>query len=128
MPPRPGERATVWLLWITYGAFYFCRTNISAAVPGMQAELGYSKTQIGMVLGALKLAYGIGQFVNGQLAERVSARWLLAIGMFCSAVLNVVFGFGTALYFLLFVWAANGYCQALGWTPTMRVAANWVPV
>jgi sugar phosphate permease len=124
----PRERATVWLLWITYGAFYFCRTNISAAVPGLQAEFAYTKTEIGMVLGALKLAYGVGQFVNGQLAERFSARLLLAIGMFCSAILNVVFGFGTALYFLLFIWAANGYFQALGWTPAMRVAANWVPV
>ena len=28
------ERAAVWTLWLTYGAFYFCRTNISAAVPG----------------------------------------------------------------------------------------------
>jgi sugar phosphate permease len=128
MTSRPHERATVWLLWITYGAFYFCRTNISAAVPGMQAELGYSKAQIGMVLGGLKLAYGIGQFINGQLAEQFPARWLLAIGMFCSALLNVAFGFGSALYFLLFVWACNGYCQALGWTPAMRVAANWVPV
>ena len=125
---HPRERTTVWLLWITYGAFYFCRTNISAAVPGMQAELGYSKAQIGMVLGGLKLAYGIGQFINGQLAEQFSARWLLAIGMLCSALLNVIFGFGTALYFLLFIWACNGYCQALGWTPAMRVAANWVPV
>lgn len=124
----PAERAIVWTLWLTYGAFYFCRTNISAAVPGMQAELGYSKTQIGLVLGALKLAYGLGQFLNGQLAERFSARWLLAAGMLGSALLNVVFGFGAALYFLVFVWAANGYCQALGWTPTVRVAANWVPV
>jgi sugar phosphate permease len=124
----PAERAIVWILWLTYGAFYFCRTNISAAVPGLQAELGYTKTQIGLVLGALKLAYGLGQFVNGQMAERLPARALLALGMFGSAALNVVFGFGAALYFLLFVWAANGYCQALGWTPAMRVTANWIPV
>jgi sugar phosphate permease len=26
------------------------------------------------------------------------------------------------------VWAANGYCQALGWTPCLRVATNWIPV
>jgi len=123
-----SERAIVWTLWLTYGAFYFCRTNISAAVPGIQDEFGYSKTQIGLVLGALKLAYGLGQLINGQLAERIPARWLLATGMFGSAALNVVFGFGEALYFLLFVWAANGYSQALGWTPCMRVAANWFPV
>src|SRR5204863_6859260 len=39
--------------------------------------------------------------------------------------LNVLFGFATGLYFLTFIWACNGYVQALGWTPTMRVAANW---
>ncbi|HUS62924.1 MAG TPA: MFS transporter [Kofleriaceae bacterium] len=120
-----AERRVIWLLWATYGAFYFCRNNISAAVPGIQADLELSKTQIGTILGALKLAYGIGQLLNGQLAERVSPRLLLAIGLFMSAGLNAVFGLGTGLYFLMFVWAANGYFQALGWTPCMRIAANW---
>src|SRR5262245_13570227 len=76
---------------------------------------------------SLKLAYGIGQLINGQLAERVPARRLLALGMLASAGLNVLFGLGTGLYFLIFVWACNGYVQALGWPPTMRVAANWFP-
>ena len=115
----------IWLLWATYGAFYFCRQNIAASVPGIGKELHLDRGEIGTILGALKLAYGIGQFVNGQLAERIPARVLLAIGMFGSAALNLVFGFGTGFYFLLFVWAANGYCQALGWTPTMRVASRW---
>ena len=117
----------LWTLWLTYGAFYFCRTNISAAVPGLEAGLELSKTQIGFILGALKITYGLGQFVNGQLAEKISPRKLLAVGMLGSAVLNVVFGFGAALYFLIFIWACNGYAQALGWTPCMRVAANWIP-
>lgn len=116
---------TVWMLWITYGSFYFCRTNIAAAIPGVMDEFNLDRTQIGLILGSLKLFYGIGQFVNGQLAEKYPARVLLAIGMLASATLNVIFGFGTGLYFLLFVWACNGYFQALGWTPTMRVAANW---
>jgi sugar phosphate permease len=48
--------------------------------------------------------------------------------MFGSAALNVLFGFSTGFYFLLFVWAMNGFCQSLGWTPCVRVAANWVPI
>ena len=40
--------------------------------------------------------------VNGQLAEKFSARKLLTIGMLTSALLNVAFGFGAALYFLIF--------------------------
>ena len=108
---RAGERQVVWTLWFTYGAFYFCRTNISVALPGIQSELGYDKTQMAVVLLALKVAYGCGQFLNGQLAERLSPRRMLAIGMFGSAVLNIVFGFGTALYFFLFVWRATDMCS-----------------
>ena len=115
MQAKRSEAGIMWVLWITYGAFYFCRSNLSAALPGIESELGYSKTQLGAILGALKLAYGVGQFLNGQLAERYSPRLLLALGMFGSAALNVIFGWATGLYFMLFVWACNGYCQALGW-------------
>lgn len=123
----------LWTLWVTYGAFYFCRTNLSAAVPGMQAAvsdggLGLTGDQTGWILASLKIAYGLGQLLNGQLSERISPRVLLAIGMFCSAALNVVFGFSESFYFLIFVWAMNGFCQSLGWTPCVRVMANWVPV
>lgn len=122
-----AENGIIWTIWLTYGAFYFCRTNIGVALPGIEDELGYTKTTMGTVLLSLKIAYAVGQFVNGQLSERLPPRTLLAIGMFASAALNIAFGFGTALYFLLFVWALNGYCQSLGWTPCMRVIGNWIP-
>lgn len=124
---NPEQRMVLWVLWLTYGSFYFCRNNLSVALPGIQGELGYSKSQLGTVLMALKLAYGAGQFINGQIAEHWRPRRLLALGLLASAVLNVVFGWMTALYFLIFIWACNGYVQALGWPPTMRVAANWFP-
>lgn len=132
----PGELAVVWTLWLTYGAFYFCRTNISAAVaasPGLMADksaggLGLTGEQVGWILASSKVAYGLGQFLNGQLSERISPRAMLALGMFGSAALNVLFGFGESFFFLLFVWATNGFCQSLGWTPCVRVAANWIPV
>src|SRR4051812_7555865 len=129
----PSEMAVVWTLWLTYGAFYFCRTNISAAVPGLKASvesggLGLSAAEVGWILASLKIAYGVGQFFNGQLSERFSPRIMLAVGMFGSAALNVLFGLSSGFYFLLFVWASNGFCQSLGWTPCIRVAANWIPV
>jgi sugar phosphate permease len=131
--PHAGESAVVWTLWLTYGAFYFCRTNISSAVPGLKAAvseggLGLSGEEVGWILASLKIAYGIGQFFNGQLAERFSPRVMLAVGMFGSAALNVLFGLSSGFYFLLFVWATNGFLQSLGWTPCVRVAANWVPI
>ncbi len=131
--PRDGELTVIWTLWLTYGAFYFCRVNISAAVPGLQAStaeggLGLGADTVGWILGSLKITYALGQLINGQLSERLAARKMLAIGMLGSAALCVCFGAGTAAYFLLFVWAVNGYCQSLGWTPCVRVMANWIPV
>jgi sugar phosphate permease len=128
-----AENSVVWTLWLTYGAFYFCRTNISSAAPGLKASaaaggLGLSGEEVGWILASLKIAYGVGQLINGQLSERVSPRVMLAIGMFGSAALNVLFGLGSGFYFLLFVWAMNGVCQSLGWTPCIRVAANWIPM
>lgn len=132
-PATPNETRAVWVLWLTYGAFYFCRTNISVAVPYLKAStagggLGLSGDEVGWILASLKIVYGLGQLLNGQLSERFSPRVMLAIGMFGSAALNVLFGFGTGFFFLLFVWATNGFCQSLGWTPCVRVAANWVPI
>ncbi|MBL9123500.1 MAG: MFS transporter [Planctomycetaceae bacterium] len=129
--PHPGEQATIWTLWLVYGAFYFCRQNLSVAVPGMERSpaeggLGLTGSEVGTILAALKLTYGVGQLFNGQIAEHISPRKLLAVGMFGSALLNVLFGFSTGFYFLLFIWASNGYCQSLGWTPCVRVVGNWV--
>lgn len=132
-PPAAGENAVIWTLWLTYGAFYFCRTNISSAAAGMKMSLAegglaLSGEEVGWILASLKIAYGLGQLLNGQLSERISPRVMLAIGMFGSAALNVIFGLSAGFWFLLFVWATNGFCQSLGWTPVVRVAANWVPV
>src|SRR5436853_7812450 len=99
----PGHRLVLWGLWLTYGSFYFCRNNLSTALPGLGAELGYNKAQLGTVLMAFKLTYGAGQFVNGQLAERFSPRKLLALGLLASAALNVLFGWPTSLYLLTFI-------------------------
>ena len=51
-----GENTLMWTEWFTYGAFYFCRTNISAAVPGLKESvenggMGLTATQISYILG-----------------------------------------------------------------------------
>jgi len=117
----------LWVLWATYGSFYLCRINLAAALPGIEQEFGFTKSEMANVLIALKITYGIGQLINGHLADRVSPRRMLTIGMLMSAGLNMLFGAGAAIWFFGFVWALNGYAQSFGWTPTMRVAADWLP-
>jgi OPA family glycerol-3-phosphate transporter-like MFS transporter len=121
-----GQAMVIWVIWLTYGSLYLCRQNLSLAADGIKTDLGIDKEKMGSIFAAAKIAYAVGQLVNGQLAERLSARTLLAFGMLGSVACNVVFGFTASVEFLIFIWACNGYFQALGWTPCVRVAANWI--
>ncbi len=121
------QRRIIFTLWITYFGFYFCRKNISAALPGIESDLGISNTQLGVLASCLAIAYGIGQFVNGQLGDRFGARRLVTVGMFGSVLINVVFSFARSLSVMKVLWAANGLFQSMGWGPITKTAANWIP-
>src|SRR3954464_12071139 len=75
--------------FLGYAVFYFCRVNISMAIPQMQAELGYSKAQLGLVASALQLTYGLGKFGNGILADRANPRVFMALGLVLSGLVNI---------------------------------------
>src|SRR5580693_1383871 len=90
--PRPTDdalararRRTLFILWTTYGSFYLCRANLGPARTVLQSHLGLAAVEMGLVLGAVKLGYAIGQLVNGQLTERFGPRRVLGVGMVCSA-------------------------------------------
>ena len=114
-------------VWITYFSIYFCRVNIGAANKAISTDLGLDPVQIGFIIAMLKPAYGVGQFINGQLADRFGARKLLAVGLLCSAALNILFGFSSVYWLLLFLWVTNGYVQSMGWPSCVKIMANWFP-
>lgn len=100
---------------------------MSIAVPGIMKEFGYSKTALGAILTSLFIAYAIGQFVNGQLGDKFGARRFITIGLLVSGILNIVFGFTTAIGAMMLVWGLNGYFQSMGWSPSVKTIANWFP-
>ena len=117
-----------WLMWVTYASFYLVRVNISVALPGIMEEFGLTKTNMGMVLSSLFIMYAIGQFINGQLGDKLNSRKIITIGLLSSAILNVLFGFtGGVIGFMMVIWGLNGYVQSMGWGPTVKAAASWFP-
>lgn len=123
------QKKILFTAWITYASFYLLRVNMSVAIPGIIKEYGISKTAIGWVLTALFAAYALGQFVNGQLGDRFSAKKVVACGLLGSAVLNVIFGFtGNFLAGMILIWALNGFFQSMGWAPTVKIVSSWFPV
>lgn len=111
--------------WLAYASYYICRVNLSVALPAMTEQFAWSKSQAGLIGSALFWAYAIGQFVNGQLGDRVPARWFVGGGLLASVLLNVAFGFSSSLPLMIALWAANGYVQSMGWGPIVATLARW---
>ncbi len=124
---RRWQVRTVVTVFATYASYYFCRQNIAAALPAMQADLGLTKGELGQVTMALFIGYGIGQLVFGALNDRHGPRWLLLIGMLTSAGLNIGFAFSRPMVPMIALWALNGFFQATGFPSTTKTIANWFP-
>ena len=122
------QKKMFWMMWITYAAFYLGRVNISVAMPGIAEEFGLTKTNLGVILSALFAMYAIGQFINGQLGDKLNSRLIITVGLLTSAILNVFMGLtGGIIGLMVVVWGLNGYFQSMGWGPTVKAIANWFP-
>lgn len=144
---------TLSVVWLTYGAFYLCRVNIGPARVEIERAFAIDPLEMGLVLGALKIGYAIGQLVNGQLAERFGPRRILLGGLFASVTASLLFAsagrllpflpslatpvnavvhvvapsaaLGPTAALLLLLWFTNGLAQAGGWPPIVKVMASW---
>src|SRR5947199_4739778 len=112
---------------IGYATFYFVRKNLSIAMPVMQSSLGFKKTQLGLFLTLHGLLYGVSKFANGFLGDRTNARAFMAFGLGASALMNVLFGFNSAVVVMGLIWMANGWFQGMGFPPCARLLAHWFP-
>jgi ACS family glucarate transporter-like MFS transporter len=71
---------------------YLLRTNMSVAGEPLMADLGLSRTQLGLVLAAFAWGYAIFQFPGGVFGEVVGVRRALALMILSWGVLNVLVG------------------------------------
>jgi len=124
---RRWQWRTVGVVFATYATYYFCRQNIAAALPAMQADLGLSRADLGQITGALFIGYALGQLLFGALSDRHGPRWLLLGGMLASAALNVSFALSRPSVPMMVIWGLNGLFQATGFPATTKVIANWFP-
>ena len=123
---RPEQRRLVALAWVVYAAYYLGRVNISTALPAMQSALGLTAAQVGLFGTLFFWVYAVGQLVNGRLGDLVSPRRFVLFGLLGSAAVNLLFGLSSQWWLLLLLWALNGWLQAVGWGPTLRLLSNWL--
>lgn len=122
---RYWQRRILYSSMIGYAMYYFVRKNLSLAMPGIGQELGIGKGDLGLFLTLHGLLYGVSKFANGFFGDRTNARTFMAAELILSAILNVCFGFSSAVMTLGVLWMANGWVQGMGFPPCARLMAHW---
>ena len=118
---------TLAVTMVGYALYYVIRKNLSIAMP-LLGEIGISKVQLGAFLTCGGIVYGVGRFLNGIVADRNSARKVMALGLCLCAGVNLAFGFAPAVAGLLGVlWVVNSYFQGMGVGPCIKTLPQWFP-
>lgn len=110
---------------LCYLFFYTGRHNFGWAATGMAQALNIPYATIGWVSFCMLIGYSVGQLINGNLADRFSARLMMTTGAYLSIFTNIAISFANSLYPIMVLWALNGYFQSMAWAPGGKLINNW---
>jgi OPA family glycerol-3-phosphate transporter-like MFS transporter len=113
------------LTMFCYLFFYTGRHNFGWAAKPLAQALNISYEKIGWVSFAMLIGYALGQLINGNLADRVSPKHMIATGGLLSVLANVAISFCTSFTPILILWTLNGYFQSMAWASGSRIISNW---
>ncbi len=119
----------VWLALLCFGAYaisYIGRLNYSAALPDMISGGILTKTDGGVCATIYFAAYGIGQIINGFLADRFDPRKQIVMGIGASGVLNLFMPMAASRIAMMLIWGVNGYAQSLIWAPCFLIISQGI--
>lgn len=119
--------STFWVCLLGYVGYYICRGNLSAAFPLLEQEFGYSNTQLGLIASLSEMAYAVGKFINGPLADRIGGRKIFLVGMAGAIFWNLVFAISASLTAFIIVWCCCRYFLSMGWGGLTKTIGNWYP-
>ena len=139
---------TIIVTMIGYAMFYLVRKNFSFSMPGLGAEFGITKTQLGLFLTLHGVIYGLSRYVVGIIPDRNSARKVRSLGLMLCAIVNILVGTSDAVagwivalagragdgaaiasvlvYVMGVLWMVNGFLQGMGVPPCTKTLTQWI--
>jgi len=123
------QRIKVFIgIFVGYAAYYLVRKNFSLIMPDLIAQ-GYTKSELGWVMSAISIAYGISKFIMGSISDRSNSKVFLSLGLVLSSITMMLLGWfpvftGSAfiMFAMLFL---NGWFQGMGWPACGRTMVHW---
>jgi OPA family glycerol-3-phosphate transporter-like MFS transporter len=123
---------TVTLLTLGYAGYYFCRSDLSVVMPLLKADLAHqgiplsvATVRLGSIASAGVLAYALGKFVSGALADLFGGRNNFLGGMAGAVLCTILFALGGGFPIFTLAWIGNRLFQSAGWVGLVKVSSRW---
>ena len=124
--------ATIALLALGYSGYYFCRSNLSVVLPDLIHDLAQhgisaneAQVRLGFIASAGTMAYAVGKFISGSLADMFGGRRNFLGGMAGSILFTILFVLSGGFPLFTLAWIGNRLFQSTGWVGLVKVASRW---
>jgi OPA family glycerol-3-phosphate transporter-like MFS transporter len=128
------QALAVGLMVLGYAGYYICRSNLPVVLPLLIQEMaarGIPASQAELSLGTIAslgvLAYAIGKFPSGSIADFLGGRRNFLMGMGGSIAFTILFALGGGLPLFTLAWIGNRFSQSLGWAGIVKITSKWFP-
>jgi sugar phosphate permease len=113
------------LMMLSYTMYFLVRQNFSLAMPFIEGSLGFSKTEIGVIMTASLFIFGVGKFVNGFFNHLLRPKVFLSLGLIGSSLMNIAFSKVSTLLGFSIIWSFNAFFQSIAWPQCVRLMSEW---
>ena len=117
---------------MSFLAVFICfidRVNISVAIIPMQAQFGWSESQVGIILGSFYIGYIISMTFSGFLADKYGGKIVLAYGLLFWSFFTLItpaFAY-SGFFFLILIRILMGLGEGVTFPAWHSIYARWIP-
>lgn len=110
--------------FLAYASCYMGRNILSTMLPQMIANSVYSRESLAMMGSTFLITYGLGQLINGFIGNKVSAKYMVFIGLFTTGILCILFPLFSSYLFSLILWGICGFLCSMLWGPLSKLVGE----
>ncbi len=115
-----------------YSGYYFCRSDLSVVLPDLIHDMARhgmtassAQIRLGLIASVGTVAYALGKFFSGALADLGTGRRNFLGGMAGSVVFTIIFALSGGFPIFTAAWIGNRLFQSQGWAGLVRVSSRW---
>jgi OPA family sugar phosphate sensor protein UhpC-like MFS transporter len=123
-----------WRIFISvyagYMCYYFTRRSFSLVLPALLRDPSFAhlnKDKVSIVGTVMGITYSLGKVGMGVVADGLSPRVSLSVGLFICACTNLLLSQFSSIGLFAFLWGINGFLQGGGWAACSQLLTQWFP-